>query len=240
MRLVAICLWLFVAIVLQGGSCLARKDVSIPVASTADQLEAMIARFEAQDRTNPPQKNAILFVGSSSIAAWKTLQNDFYELPILQRGLSGSGMSDILQCMDRIVIPYAPRHIVLYAGENDLATQGAAKRTPEQVFTDFKKFVARVRQSLPAKTRISYISMKPSPARWALRDEFQKTNHLIRDWIASGAAGNADFIDIWTVMLGPGGEPRPELYKLDNLHLMPDGYRQWVEVIRPVLQKGKP
>ncbi len=69
-------------------------------------------------------------------------------------------MRDSTWYADRIVIPYAPRQVVLYAGDNDLNSG----RTPGQVRDDVLASVARIRRDLP-DARISYVSIKPSPSR---------------------------------------------------------------------------
>lgn len=210
-----------------------------PAVSAADRWEPAIAKFEAEDKKNPPTKGGIVFVGSSSIVGWKSLKTDFPGMQTLNRGFGGSGMQDLVRYTDRIVIPYAPKTIVVYTGENDIAAGGAAKRTPEQVFTDFKTFVQKVRQTLPAETRIVYITMKPSPRRWNLWAEIQKGNQLVSDWFKTGEAGNVSYIDVGPHMLGEDGQPRPELYKDDKLHMTPEGYKIWTRLVAPALKEEK-
>jgi len=203
----------------------------------ADKWEAAIARFEEADRKNPPPKGAVLFVGSSSIVRWKTLAQDFPEVITLNRGFGGSVLADVTRYVDRIVIPYAPKQIVFYSGDNDIAQ----KRTPAQILADFQAFVTRVRATLPG-VRILFLSIKPSPARWNLREQIQDANRLIREWIetkqsqpAGGAAGDTVYIDIYDPMLNEEGQPEPALYGPDKLHLTDAGYRLWVRLVRPVL-----
>jgi lysophospholipase L1-like esterase len=207
-----------------------------PAVPAADRWEAAIAKFEEADKKNPPPKGAVLFVGSSSIVRWKTLAKDFPDSVTLNRGFGGSGIPDLLKYMDRMVIPYAPKHIVFYSGENDIAAKGASHRTPEQVFADFKTFVERMRAALPKETRLTYIAMKPSPSRWKMKEDIQKANGLIRNYLGSGAAGRAGYVDVWPAMLGANGEPKPELFVKDRLHMSDAGYRIWVRLLEPVLK----
>src|SRR5258708_6485384 len=83
--------------------------------------EKEITAFEAGDKTNLPPKDCIVFVGSSSIRFWSTLKNDFEGLPVVNRGFGGSELADAVNFADRIIIPYAPREVVIYSGANDLA-----------------------------------------------------------------------------------------------------------------------
>ena len=120
--------------------------------------ERAIEAFETADKKSPPAPGAVLFVGSSSIRFWKTLQADFPQYRVLNRGFGGSHIADCTQYADRIVIPYRPSVIILHAGSNDLA----AGKSPEQVFGDYKAFVARVRETLP-DTPIAFLAINPTP-----------------------------------------------------------------------------
>lgn len=202
----------------------------IPEQVSNPAWEGDIARFEALDARQPPPKGAVLFVGSSSIRFWDSLATDFPGQAVINRGFGGSEVRDSTWYADRIVIPYAPRLVVFYAGDNDLN----AGRTPQQVRDDFLAFVTRVRRDLP-KTRIAYISIKPSPSRAQLMPQIAQANTLIRE--ASQRLKDVDFLDIYTPMLGADGQPRPELFREDMLHMKPAGYAIWREVVAPELSR---
>ncbi len=194
-----------------------------------DQWEKEIAAFEAADRAHPPPTNAILFVGSSSIRLWQTLAQDFPEVPVLNRGFGGSEMADSLRLAERVVLPYRPRQVAVYAGDNDLANG----KSPEQVCADFEAFVSKVRRQLPG-TPIAYIAIKPSPSRWNLAAQIRATNRLVEAFC--NGADRLDFIDVFTPMLDQKGQPREELFQSDKLHLNAAGYRLWTEKVRPYLK----
>jgi lysophospholipase L1-like esterase len=202
---------------------------AIATAPNTDRLnparwEPDIAAFEEADRQHPPKTGGVLFLGSSSIRLWTTLQADFPDVPVLNRGFGGSQIREVTAFADRIVIPYAPRVIVFYCGPNDI-TKG---RSPEKVEGDYKAFVSKVHASVPA-TRIAFISAAPNPARWHLRREMQKLNQRIRALTAIDH--RLDFIDVWTAMLGPDGQPRQELFVDDRLHMNAKGYAIWREIV---------
>ncbi|NLX12772.1 MAG: hypothetical protein GXY44_03845 [Phycisphaerales bacterium] len=186
--------------------------------------ETQIREFEEEDRRHSPPQDAVLFIGSSSIRKWSELAADFPDIQVIHRGFGGSGISDCTFYLDRIVIPYRPRMIVLYAGENDIA----GGRTAGQVFEDYKEFVTRASQALP-RTRIAYISLKPSPSRVQHMAAFQQANELIRRYAA--AHQRLSYIDVFTNMLGPDGRPRLELFVADGLHLNRKGYELWTILI---------
>jgi lysophospholipase L1-like esterase len=194
------------------------------------KYENDIKGFEAADRTQPPPKDGVLFIGSSTFRIWKTMPEDFPGLAVINRGFGGSQIEDSTRYADRIVIPYHPRRIVMYAGDNDLA----AKKTPEQVLAEFQDFVKKVRGALP-DVPISFISIKPSIARWKLIEQIKEANRLIEQYTKSEK--NIDFIDIFPVMLGPDGKPRKELFRPDGLHMNADGYALWIPILRARIEK---
>lgn len=207
----------------------ATQVVPSTAVSGASQWESDIQRFESADRANPPRPRAVVFVGSSSIRMWETLAADFPGLPVLNRGFGGSELSDAVRFAERIVVPYKPRVVVLYAGDNDLA----AEKTPAQVFNDFQSFVAIVRRKLP-ETRIAFIAIKPSLARLNIIDKARETNQLIRDYVRGD--DKLAYVDVFTPMLDASGQPRRELFLEDGLHMNASGYAIWRELIAPILR----
>src|SRR5262245_60143394 len=109
------------------------------------QWEKAIQAFKASDKTNPPPLNAILFIGSSSIRLWTSLEQDFAGHKVFNRGFGGSHLSDSVAFVDRIVVPYKPKLVLIYAGDNDIASG----KSPERVFSDFKNFVQKIHAALP-------------------------------------------------------------------------------------------
>jgi lysophospholipase L1-like esterase len=200
-------------------------------APDAARWEPEIRAFEAADAASPPRPGAVLFLGSSSIRLWATLAQDFPEVATLNRGFGGSQIPDATRYVPRIVLPYKPRLIVFYSGGNDIN----AGRTPEQVQADFAAFVAAVHAALP-ETRIAFISIAGNPARWAQVDRVKRANALVE------AMAKADprlaFIDVYSPMLGADGQPRPEIFVADRLHMNRDGYRIWARVVAPYLVPG--
>jgi lysophospholipase L1-like esterase len=196
--------------------------------SPTNKWEVEIKKFEESDRQNPPPKGAALFIGSSSIRLWQSLAEDFPETKVINRGFGGSEIADSTFYVDRIVVPYKPGIIILYAGDNDLA----GGKTPQQVFEDYKAFVSRVRQHLP-ETRIAFISIKPSPARASLLQNMKEANKLIKDYASRNK--RLKYIDIFTPMLDKAGNSRPELFGPDKLHMNREGYILWKSVVAPFL-----
>jgi len=199
-----------------------------PVAAQApDRWEADIAAFEAADKVSPPPKGGIVFVGSSTIRLWDTASY-FPDLKIINRGFGGSDMEDIVRYADRIVIPYEPRLVVVYSGDNDIS----AGWNSEDVAIQFERFTRIVHARLP-QTKILLIAVKPSLLRWRQIDRMRMANQVLRNFCERD--DRLGFIDFDTLMLGWDDKPRRELFVEDGLHLSAQGYQLWSTVLRPWL-----
>ena len=208
--------------------------MSLSAAIAADhdssRWEKYIARFEVTDKKKMPKPGGVLFIGSSSIRMWKTLKQDFSGFSVINRGFGGSQIADSTHFAERILHPYKPRQIVLYAGDNDVN----AGKSPETVLADFQQFVKTVLAKLP-EARISFIAIKPSLSRWKLSEKMVKANALVHSECAKSK--RLDYIDIWQPMLGDDGKPMPNLFLRDGLHLNAKGYALWTSLVKPLLAK---
>ena len=193
-------------------------------------FESEILAFEAADKKNPPAPGGVMFVGSSSIRFWTTLAQDFPELPVLNRGFGGSEIADSIRYADRIVIPYKPRLVVLYAGTNDLN----GGKSPVQVLKDFRAFVGKIHAALP-DTRIAYISINPSVARWKQEANILEANRLIQKFIQETASKTLKltYLDSHARLLSAEGKPQPDILRPDGLHLNARGYMEWTAILHP-------
>jgi lysophospholipase L1-like esterase len=188
-----------------------------------------ISRFIEWDRRNAFPKHAILFVGSSSIRMWATRES-FPDWPVINRGFGGSHTSDVNHYFNNLVKPYNAKVILLYAGDNDIASN----RSPEQVRDAFLAFVGRVRETQP-DVPILYLSIKPSASRWQHWPRMREANALIRD--VCEKQPHLTYVDVGTPMLGSDGNPRPEYYLPDRLHLSEAGYAVWTRILTPILDE---
>lgn len=208
--------------------------LSLLLATTASaspgKWAADIDRFTTADAAHPPTPHAVVFVGSSSIRLWTTLDQDFPGVTTINRGFGGSELADSVFYADRIVIPYDPRMVVLFAGTNDIW----AGKSPETVAADFKAFRTKLHAALPA-TRLIYISITLAPSRARIHEHMRTANRLIAADCATDP--RCQFVDINTPILGASkGTPPPELFVQDQLHLNHAGYAIWTRILAPYLQ----
>jgi lysophospholipase L1-like esterase len=184
-----------------------------------------IQEFKKQDSILPPAKNCILFIGSSSFTNWKSLQQDFPNTTIINRGFGGSTLQDMFFFKNDI-LNYSPSKIVWYCGENDIAS--SEKVTPKIVLKRFKKMYKTIRHKFPT-TPIAYLSIKPSIARWNFKDRMIDSNNLIQNYAKNQT--NIQFISVWNKMLEDSGNPKTTIYLDDNLHMNAKGYQIWIDAL---------
>lgn len=196
----------------------------------AARWEETIRTFEDWDKKNSFPPDAVLFVGSSSIRLWPT-RECFGRFDVINRGFGGSQISDVVYFAERIVLPYKPKIIVFYAGDNDIAGGKTAKR----VFEDYKKFIGLVQKQLPT-TRIIFISIKPSGSRWSLWNVMKDANKMIEDF--SQKDDRLYYLDAATTLLDSNSQPNDELFLSDRLHLNDKGYQIWTKLLTPVIKQA--
>ena len=217
---------------LLAGALLASGCQSTPPDSLAThnsaRWETAIASYEAQDLTNRPAPGGIVFTGSSYIRRWTNLVADFPGLPVVNRGFGGCQLADVYHYADRIVIPYAPRQVVIYAGGNDIN----AKKPPQVVFGDFVALMNKLRAAVP-QAQLVFISCPPSPKRWAQTPQIREVNLLIARYCRRH---DIAFVNTFELMLGPDGLPRPDIYDADQLHMNETGYAIWRNAVAPQLK----
>ena len=191
-----------------------------------------IEHFKKQDSIQFPPKHAILFLGSSSFRKWEDVQKYFPGYTIINRGFGGSTTPDAMRYLNEIVFPYEPKQVVIYEGDNDLASSD--KITADSVLNRFKKLFSLIRKHLP-NTAIAFVSIKPSPSREKLMPEMQEANSMIKSFLSHQK--NAAFIDVYHTMLNKDGTPDKSLFVEDELHMNAKGYHIWQKIIKPYLLK---
>ena len=198
--------------------------------NTENRFERDIQRFEEQDKNDLPRKDAVLFVGSSSFTLWRTLEQDFGGIEVINRGFGGALFSDVIHFAHRIVISYLPRIIVVCAGSRDLHSNGAGSEDGLRLFKTFRKMV---RAELP-EVKICYVSMKPSITKWETIHLDEEANRLIEEY--ADKTPGVEFIDIWLPMFAESSPPPKEYFQPDLNHPSHAGYTLWAKVIRPFIE----
>ena len=189
-----------------------------------------VSTLKSKDSAAYPQSNTILFTGSSSFTKWTDVNAYFPGYKIVNRAFGGSSLPDLIRYADEVIIPYHPKQIVIYCGDNDLAASDSI--TPQIVLDRFKNLFTQIRNKLP-QVHILYVAIKPSPSRERLMPKMVKANNLIKNFLKANQ--HTAFADVYQPMLVAGGKPNPTLFLQDNLHMNASGYVIWQKVLQPYL-----
>lgn len=193
-------------------------------AQSPHKFDGEMSAFAEQDKSID-RNNIILFTGSSTIRMWKDIKTDLPGFNILNRGFGGSQATDLLHYVDRLILPYKPRQIFIYEGDNDL---NAGKST-EQILATNDSIVLAIRKN-GIKAQVFFISAKPSVARWRLKDKYEQYNQQLKVWTAKQK--DVSFIDVFTPMLDAQGAVKKDIFLEDGLHMNRKGYAIWTKVIQ--------
>jgi lysophospholipase L1-like esterase len=203
---------------------------AIPVKHNYAKWEPAIAAFKKEDAKGLSPKGCALFVGSSTMVLWKTLQQDFAGIPVVNRGFGGNQTKDCTYYAEQTIFPHDAKVIVLRGGSNDIN----AGWPVERVFADHKAFVAKVRSRLP-QTHIVILGVFPAIKRKAQIQRGNQLNDLLLAYCKTEP--RLTFIDTRNMTLDGAGELRPELFAQDLLHLSPKGYQVLTATVRPVVER---
>jgi lysophospholipase L1-like esterase len=203
-------------------------SLSLP-AQIPIRFQSEIDRFKSDTTDYTQTKDLILFTGSSTIRMWSTLKEDFPDMNVLNRGFGGSTMSELLYYADTLIIPYRPKVIFIYEGDNDLASG----TPPGEILESAKKLVEKIRKHLP-RTTICFFAAKPSLARWNLRESYLELNRMLNG--LTREYKRVFFLDTWNPMLTPDGNVMNDLFVADGLHMNRKGYDIWKAIVNHFLE----
>ncbi|MBS1734115.1 MAG: G-D-S-L family lipolytic protein [Bacteroidetes bacterium] len=193
-----------------------------------DEVQA----YRKQDSISAPPRDAILFIGSSSFRLWKNMQDDFPGYAIINRGLGGSSLPDIIHYADEMIFAYKPKQIIIYCGDNDLAASDTV--TAETVVKRFSELFELIRNRM-SDIPIVYVSIKPSPSREKLLPAMMLANKMIKDFLKTKP--HTAFADVFSEMMSSDGKIRTDIFLEDKLHMNAKGYAIWIKTITPYLLK---
>ena len=210
---------------------LATATLTAQDAPDPTRFENEIAAFEESDRTSPVDPNVMVFVGSSSVRMWKSLEEDMEGHRVINRGFGGSNFGDLIHYADRLIYPYHPKAVFVYEGDNDIAAGDSAR----DVLKSAKKLRKMIRRNLGKDTPVVFISPKPSVARWDLHETYEDANEKLEKF--ADGQDNTYFVDVWTPALQEDGTVRDDIFLADNLHMTDAGYDIWEAAIKPMVER---
>ena len=190
--------------------------------------ENEINAFLRSDSVKFPPVGAYLFTGSSTIAKWKNLREDFKEIRVIPRGFGGSNIRALNYYANDIVLPYKPKAIVVYEGDNDLA----AGESVDSVMARFARFERMVHHSLP-RCKLYILSIKPSPVRRQYLSVQTQANQRLKALAKHHA--KTQYVDITHLMYDKQGHLRSDCFLGDSLHITDECYKVWAAYMKKAM-----
>jgi lysophospholipase L1-like esterase len=175
------------------------------------------------------ERGSTVFTGSSTIRMWKSLESTFPNASILNTGFGGSKASDLETHLFPLVIRLEPSRVFIYEGDNDLW----ASVPVAEIMTSLDNIVTRL-QLINPNMEIYLIGAKPSPSRWEKKENYDIFNQKLKEYCQ--AKEGLTFVDTWRALTDSAGNPRPELYIDDQLHLNDKGYEIWATLFKPYFE----
>ena len=173
----------------------------------------------------------IVLLGSSNIRMWNTLADDFPGMNVVNRGVGGCRLVELVEFAPRLVAASKPRVIVVGAGTNDV---NAGTLTAD-IRAAFERLVDTLRRDHPDAT-IAFLAISPTVKRWEQRDRQEEANAAIKAFIDTRGESKLVYLDANAAFLGADGTPAPECFLDDMQHPSTIGNARRAELMRPALK----
>lgn len=191
-----------------------------------------IEKFKTLDAVTTYTPGSILFLGSSSIRLWDSLEEDMAPIPVIQRGYGGAHFRDLIFFIDTILNQHDLSMVVCFVA-NDIS-QSKSDESTEKILKNFDYVMRRIRKKHPA-IPIVQLSITPTESRWHLWPQINDLNAGLKTYCESH--DNTYFLETTPHFLNTEGFPKKELFRKDKLHLNKAGYALWKTLIKPELER---
>ena len=193
-----------------------------------------------QLRDYEEKEDYLLFIGSSSIRRWNSIEADMAPYVVVKRGYGGAHYYDLIHHVDRLVKNKSAAKAVIIFVANDISGPNDWDKihqdlTPREVKTLFKAVAKKIRKQLGDETPIFVIETTPTPSRWHVWNQISTANNLIQEYTEKQA--NLNFISARNEFFNKRGVPEGKYFVKDSLHLSQAGYDLWEEIIKDALNK---
>ena len=184
------------------------------------EVKKLLSKVEGNKSVESP----IIFYGSSTIRLWKSLDDDFKNMNVINLGFGGAYIHSLSKNFDLLINFLNPRAIVIYLGGNDLNLN----LSPKEIIFEIKKFIEKINTKYP-NASIGYITIKPSLERKNRLLEIKEINKGVK--ILAKCVPNLIYINIYDRLLDKGKVTSKFLLQ-DGLHLNKEGYRILANAVR--------
>ena len=184
------------------------------------EIKNLLSKVEENKKMEAP----IIFYGSSTIRLWKSLNEDFKDVDVINLGFGGAYIDSLSKNFNRLINFLNPKAIVIYLGGNDLNLS----LSPKEIIFKIKKFVEKINKKYP-NTNIGYITIKPSVERKNKLSDIKKINKGVK--LIANDFPNLVYIDVYNKLLDKGKVTSKFLLQ-DGLHLNKEGYKVLTRAVK--------
>jgi hypothetical protein len=209
---------------------------------TGKKWEDEIKKLEVLDKKETYSNQAVLFIGSSSIRLWKSIEEDLDTYEPIKRGYGGAHYYDIIHFTNRLVSPHKVKAIAIFVAnditgkENGINNQTVNRDLSPKEVLRLVKFVTKEIRKSHEKVPIFFIETTPTSKRWKVWDKISKANDLIENYTSKSE--NLYYINTRSFYIGSDGMPNDSLFVKDKLHLNREGYKLWGKIIKENFDKN--
>lgn len=174
-----------------------------------------------------------IFLGNSitDIGEWSEF---FQTIKMKNRGISGDISLGVLSRLDKILID-KPAKLFLMIGINDIA-----RNIPDSIILHNYRMIVDKIQTQSPDTKLFIQSILPTNntfPQFALHQN--KTEHILflnNKLKELCTEKKLTYIDVFSSLADDHSKLKP-IYTNDGLHLMAEGYKQWIEVLEPFINE---
>ena len=183
----------------------------------------LIKQYPAEDN-----QGKIILIGHSHMEFWRECHEDLAPYEILNFGMGGSRVDHIAGRNDTMLIPYAPKAVIVCTGGNDVA-QG---RDAATVTAATKAYLESVRTDLPGVPIIFFNNwMSPVVQDSSYKvNTYNEINGQIKQWCQSQE--DVYYFDCSSVVHAGDSE----IWLSDRIHMNATGYDKLTEIFKPYLE----
>jgi hypothetical protein len=193
-----------------------------------DKEVASLSANNAKDGSD----DAILFLGSSSIRLWNSIEQDIAPWKPVRRGYGGSKYCDVALYTPQLIRGLKFQAAAVFVA-NDI-TGSELDKTPEEIARLAKIVVESIRSERP-DAPVLLISITATPSRFKHWPRIEQANRALQR--LSDELPGVSFLETQSAYLTPEGQPKPEYFVKDMLHQNADGYRVWGGLVRSKLNE---
>lgn len=200
--------------------------------AAVQRWEEEIEKLEELDKRESYSDDSVLFIGSSSIRLWKTIEEDMLPYEAIRRGYGGAKFTDLAVFAERLIQPHNYTALVVFVA-NDVT--GGENDTPMDDLHQLIRSVIATGKAHQPEAPVFLIEVTPTPSRFEAWPQIRKVNQLMRELALTEP--NVYFIATAEHVLDADKQPRESLFVDDHLHLNPAGYQLWTRLVKQQLDE---